>query len=357
MKSSVKKLTAVFTALTAATALVACSSEPTMSAFQNPRPWQASEGEAAYESLGYSVAVYDTKKGATDDKRVLIADGTLGYVLSYSKQDARGGEATLDMKFNVVYNDKAPENDVGATDSITSKTLFRTDSLEALSMQKTVTLGARKNEDESKNKSYSIDADYSKGKATREMYGKTQTLKNLDEKCWDNELMFYLARATGIKKGSTTNFYMTNLFDCFEKKEYTQLTMVAAAKDKLAQLEFDPWIKDYVITKEQEEAEKEEADNGEAAQAKTVENDGEGADDAEASAYTLPCFCVEIAMSVDERGPSHFVYYSERPMEEGGLRHKKVPVKITYAVYQGGKVALQYEYTLTSLSFTRPQSE
>ncbi|MCH5163328.1 MAG: hypothetical protein J1G38_07600 [Clostridiales bacterium] len=351
MNSIVKKLTATLSALAAATALVACSSDPTMSAFQNPRPWQTSEGDVAYEKLDYTVALYDAKKGTSEEKRVKIADGTLSYTLDYGTQTALGGEASLEMNMSVTYNDSAPSKDKGLTDTMTSLTRFRTESLEAIGMDKSVTLAVR--EGEKKNNSYKIAADYAKGKATLEMNGNTKTLKGFAEKCWDNELMYYLARATNIKKSSSTLFHMSNLFDCFQKGEYEELTMVAVAKSKLTQLEFDPWIKDYVITKEQEAAEKEEEKNKVTA-ATAQEGDGAGDGEEQEEPYKLPCFCVEIAMNVDESGPSQFVYYSERPIEDGGLRHKKVPVKMSYTLYNGSKAEVVYEYTLSSLSFVRP---
>ena len=338
-------MTAVVTAFASASALVACTADPAMSAFQNPRPWQ-SEGSAVYEKLDYSVSVYDTKKGATEDKRVLIASGDLGFVLEYGEQTSLGGEATLDMSFSVKYNDNAPEKDIGITDTIVSKTTLRTDSLETLSMQKTVTLGERAGET---NRSYSITAE--NGKATRTMYGNTSTLK-INGKYWDNETMYYLARATDIKKSATTNFYMTGLFDCFEKDEYSQLTMSAAANDSLTKLEFDEWIKDYVITKEQEDAEKEEEKNDQETKA-AKSDEATGGETAEDTPYTVPCYSVAILMATTESGPAHFAYYSERPIEVDGIRHKKVPLKITYAVYDGNSMALYYEYILTSLSFKK----
>lgn len=344
-------MTAVITAVAAATALVACSSDPEMSAFQNPRPWQKAEGDTAYEKLDYSVAIYDTNAGTAKDKRVQIASGTLGFTLQYNEQTAIGGNASLDMAYTVTYNDNAPQKEVGVTDSITSTTLFRTNSLETLSMQKTVSLGKREGEKDGENKSYTITADYSNGKATREMYGKTKKLNIPGGKYWDNEMMYYLARATGIKKNNTTYFKMTNLFDCFEAGEVSELTMMASAQQKFTQLEFDdPWIKDYVITKEQEDAEKEAEKEKEKSKA-AVNADTEG--DTEDEVYKVPCYCVAIVMDADDSGPAHYVYYSERPLEDGGIRHKRVPLKITYTQFKGSKATIHYEYTLSSISFVK----
>lgn len=344
MKSAVRKSIAAVAALLSAGSLVACSTDPSMSPFQNPRPWQAVEGDAAYEKLDYSVAIYDVKKGTAADKREKIADGTLFFTLEYNEQTATGGDASLDMAFSVTYNDKAPKNDAGKTDTITGLTRFRTDSLETISMSKTVSLAEREGE---KNMSYSIVADYSAGKATRSMFGKEKTLKIPGGKYWDNETMYYLARATSIKKNDSTNFTMTNLFECFENDEVDELTMIAAADEKLTQLEFDEWIKPYVITKEQEDAEKE------AQKDKDKEKTATLADAASNEAYKIPCYGVSIVMNVDERGPAQVVYYSERPIEVNGVRHKKVPLKMTYTLFEGSKAVVLYEYTLTGLAFEK----
>lgn len=352
MKSSVKKLTAAITAVAAATALVACSSEPTVSAFQNPRPWQTVKNEQAYEKLDYAVAVYDAKAGTSDDKRIKIADGTLSFTLEYGKQEGTPTDgATLDMALSVTYNDAAPEKDRGKTDAITSTSTILTNSLETLTVEKHVSLAEREGV---KNNSYDISADYGRGTATRTMHGNTKKLKLDEGKYWDNESMYYLARTTNIKKGASTTFYMTNLFDSFERGEVEQLTMAASAESKLTQLPFDEWISPYVITKEQEDAEKEEEKNEQdknKSLSVAAENDGGEADGEQP--YTVPCYRVGIVMAVDERGPDQVVYYCERPIENGGLRHKKVPLKMTYALYTGGKVSIQYEYTLTGLSFVK----
>lgn len=356
MKSYVKKSIAVMTAAAAATALVACTSDPSVSAFQNPRPWQTVKNEQAYEKLDYSAAIYDTKAGTASDKRVKIADGTLSFTLEYGAQTGSPNDsATLDMAMSMTYNDSALQTDRGKTDTIASKTTFLSNSLETLTMDKTVALADR---DGKKNNSYKLSADYAKGRATRTMYGKDKTLKLAEGKYWDNECMYYLARTTGIKKGASTTFYMTNLFDSFQSGEVEELTMAASTADKLARLEFDDWIKPYVITKEQEDAEKEEQKKSSASSASRAETpDGEQTGDGEQTdePYTVPCYHVEIVMTKDERGPAQTVYYSERPIEHNGIRHKKVPLKMTYAVYSGGKIAIMYEYTLTSLSFVKQQ--
>ncbi len=346
------------TAVCAATALVACTSDPTVSEFQNPRPWQTVKNEQAYEKLDYSAAVYDTGAGTAEDKRVKIAEGTASFTLEYGTQTGSPNDgATLDTSMSITYNEAAPQKDRGKTDTVTSSMTLLSNSLETLSMTKTVALADRDGE---RNNSYTLAADYSKGKATRTMHGKDKTLKIPDGKYWDNEFMYYLARTTGIKKGSSTTFYMTNLFDSFQNGEIEELTMAASADGKLTKLEFDDWIKPYVITKEQEDAEKEEQKKDEGG--KTAQNavgalnsdagQTEGGEAVDAP-YTVPCYNVSIIMTKDERGPAQIVYYSERPIEHNGLRHKKVPLKMTYALYENSKIAVLYEYTLTALSFVK----
>ncbi len=321
--------------------LTACN-QPTTVTFDTDRPWH--DGAASYEKLDYSVAVYDTSNGASDDKRILIADGALSYVLQENTRAAGAAIfSELGMDFSVTYNAQAAEANRGKTDTITSKVEFHNDSLASSKMTKTVTLADR---DGAKNNSYTVSADYfGEHKATRDMNGKTKTMNIPQSTFCDNEMMIYLARATKIGKGSKTNFYLCNIFDSFLSGELTNYTMLASADDEFKNVKLGKWIEPLVVTEEEKDDGKDEEKN--------EEQETTQADEPVSDFYELPCYRVNINISADKHGPPYCVYYSSKDIKSDGKTHKKVPVKITYAEYTGTHQVRITEYTLTSLAFEK----
>lgn len=329
----IKKSIGIITAAALALSLSACS-QPTTVSFDSERPWH--DGTASYEKLDYAVAIYDTSKNTSEDKRVLIADGTLSYTLEENtRTQGSSVYSELDTSFSVTYNAAAAEADRGKTDTVTSKVEFHNDSLASSRMTKTVTLADREGAD---NLSYTLDADYfGTHKATRVMNGNTRTINIPQNTYCDNETMIYLARATGISRGSNTNFYLCNIFDSFLNGSLTNYTMSASSNDSFHKVKLGKWIEPLVVVEEE---------NG-----KASETDGEETEPVDY--YELPCYRVNISISAEKHGPPYCVYYSSKEIEHAGKKHKKVPVKITYAEYSGTTQVRITEYTLTSLSFEK----
>lgn len=320
-KSIVKRISALLAAGTAF-ALSGCAVGITVN-FGADRPWHS--GEASYEQLNYTVSVYDTTPGDTADKRVKIAEGALVYSLTENtRSEGAVNYATLDMAFDLTYNDAAPEEDRGKTDTIESSVEFQTDSLVTSKMNKTVSLAQR---GEKTNLSYTLSADYfGSHVATRVMTGKSPqesaTLDIPSGTYYDNETMFYVARATDLKKGSSTQFYMTGLFDCFIAGEFEQGVMAATVDSETALLDLGSGMRAYGGTDE----------NG-----------------------YVPCMRTSILMNKQQRGPAYYVYYSEKPFQKDGISHSKMPVTITYSQYAAGKMTRITEYVLSDFSFVKPQ--
>lgn len=323
MKNSTKKIAAIVSTA-AAFALTGCATGITVT-FETERPWHS--GELSYEQLDYAVSIYDYENGA-DSERTLVADGTLGFTLNEKRADAATvGYTSLDMAFSVTYNNSAAEADRGKTDTITSSTEFQTDSLVTSTMTKTVALADRENVT---NLSYTVTADYFGEKKTTRTYTATNETASLDiptGSYYDNEMMFFLARATAISEGSSVYFTMTAPFDAFINNKLQVLNMVVATKAETAAIDVGDFVSGYGV------------------EATTAE-DG-------AVSYPVKCYETSISKSATKSGPPYVVYYSATPFTIGGKEHKKIPVKISYTEYNGNKVRRVTEYTLTGCAFDR----
>ncbi len=312
----------------AAFALSGCATPVTVS-FEDERPWHS--GEYSYEMLSYDVNIYDASNGTEADKRVKIASGSLSYTLDETRpEDSAIAYTVLDADFSVTYNDSAPDADKGKTDTIKSTTEFQTDSLVTKKMNKTVSLAARDGKDDL---SYTLEADYfGAQKATRVMTatGEKSDLDIPNGSYYDNETMFFLARATVIGKNVTTNFYMTSLFDCFVSNKFEALPMIARGAADSVSVDVGDWVSAFGVAQAT-------ADDG------TV-------------SYPVSCLNVTVMKNVKKSGPAYTVYYSENAFTQNEKKHAKIPVKIEYSEYSGSKVKRVTEYTLNGCSFERPQS-
>lgn len=286
MRKSIHTKIAALVAAASALALTGCSTEPQESAFDNPLPWQdgASVVSGAYEKLEYSAAVYDTSAGS-DDARVKIADGTLVYTL-----DESDGYIHLSMTCNYVYNDSAPEKDRGKTDNIASKVEFEKNSFAVRRMEKTVDIADRADE---VNRSYTVTADYYDAhKATYALTraeGATQhTLKLPKNTCRDNEMMFFVARAQGLGKGTSTNFKMVNIFDSFANGKLTEYSMLVSCAEAKTAVDIGDWVKDRGVA------------------AVTDEATGN-------VTYPVSCHNASIMINATHHGPPYVVLYSDAP--------------------------------------------
>lgn len=318
-------------ALCALTALSACACSTTQpeSTFDSPRPWHddikiALDG--SYEKLDYSVAVYDTTGGVTDDKRVKIADGSMTFTLS---EPVSGDFTTLDMSFSVTYAADAPAPDAGLTDTITSRVLFSTNSLAAKEMQKTVTLADRDGKD---NLSYELSADYfGTHEATMRFTasdGEPRTLKLSEDTCHDNEMMFMLARAQTLATEASTMFRAVNIFDSFANGKLTEYTMIATSAAELVTVDIGDWVKDFGV------------------EPVTDEQTGE-------TTYPVTCYNTSIGINAERHGPPYVVNYTEKPFVRGEKSHAKLPIRIGYSQYENSRGYRYTEYTLTACTFDR----
>ncbi len=326
MKKSIKKVLCLTSALSVF-ALAACSTIPPSPTFDSTLPWH-DEGKsgASYEKLDFDAAIYNTRNGSADDVRVKIAEGSLCFELTEdSRTDGDKRYSSLDMNFSVTYNDSAPEADRGKTDTISSITEFATISLVTSKMHKQVSLADREGV---QNLSYTIDADYfDSHRATINRRDTSSSLSIPSGTYYDNETMFYLARATALGKGASTSFYMNSLFDCFLNGEFSSLTMATSTDGSLNTVNIGDWVKEFGI---------------------------EGVtDDNNVTTYPVSCYNTQIGMNADKPGPPYFVLYSEKPFVSGEKKHNKVPVFISYSEYERGKVVRVTEYTLSGCSFDK----
>ena len=312
-------------AAASALSFVACSAEVAESSFDSPLPWHASE--ASYEKLDYTVAVYNTEKGVTDDKRVIVGDGTLSFTL---EEGAQNGYTALSMEFSVTYrNEDAAGEDKGLTDTIRSTVYFEPNSLTASSVNKEVVLATRKGKT---NLSYTITADYFEThKATFKYTAqdgakeKTRTLPR--DAVRDNEMMFFLARAQEIGKGSSTTFQMVNLYDTFNSGELAEYRMVVNGTAE-SKMDIGDFVKDFGI------------------EAVTDEESGK-------TSYPVTCITTSLSINAEKHGPSYTVLYAKDAFLQGEAKHNKIPVKIEYSSYNGLDPYRMTTYTLRACSITK----
>lgn len=309
--------------------MCACSPQITVS-FDAIRPWRA-EGEVkGYERLNYDVCVYDTTNGVAHDKRVQIASGSLVFVL-----DEDGGErdnvsySYIETSIEYNYNSSAPEQDRGLTDKISSRVEFATNSLDTSYAEKTVDLARRGDAD---NLSYTLTADYfgkheAKFKYTKQENAEERTISIPNGTYNDNEMMYFLARATTLADGASSNFYMTNIFEAFSTGKLTKYTMQAQVTGTSV-LDFGGKSAEWGV------------------EAVT--------DDAGNVSYPMACLYTSIIPSIERHGPPHFAFYSAKPLKDGDKAHSKVPVKFIFNEYAGTALARTTEYTLQSFSFKKP---
>lgn len=322
-----KKLLSV-AAVGAAISLTACSTPASVS-FKSPRPWQDGTG-SSYEKLEYAVTVYNTENGSGEAERVAIASGKLGYTLEENtRADGAVKYSSLAMAFDLTYNQDAPEKDRGKTDKITSSLEFQTDSLAASTMEKSVELAPR---DDLQNLSYKVTADYfNEHSATRIMTGidgaAEERMSISSGTFYDNEAMYYLARATDIDTGASPNFYMTNIFDSFVKGGVTTYTMVASCAGDTVDINIGDWVYGYGV-------EPTTAENGDVS-------------------YPVKCIKTSIAISDAKQGPANVVYYSASPFKKDDVSHGNIPVMMTYDQYTGSALTRVTEYKLVSCAFAR----
>lgn len=310
------------TALAAVTAFsfVACSAATPESGFDNPLPW------GAYEKLEYDVAVYDTYADPSEEGRKRIASGDLCYVL---EQGIEGGYTRLDMDLSMTYDsDKDVAGaDAGCTDTITCRTLFEPMSLNTKSMTREVSLANRENVT---NLSYKIEADYFGTHSATLLYtareGATPSSMRLPmDPCHDNETMFFVARAQGIGGDSSTYFYMVNLFDCFLKGEVAKYGI--SVRGTATTVNLGEWVKDFGV------------------EGVTNEETGE-------VTYPIAATSASLVINEDNHGPAYYVTYSNVAFKNGDEEHKKIPLKIDYTQYSGGRSYRKMVYTLKACSFS-----
>ena len=334
MKNAMKRKCAVLLTAVMIPTLAACQNTITES-FDTRLPWIDDKAEsvvASYEKLVYSVNIFDTSKGAGDDVRVNIASGEL--VLELAEQ-ANRRFTDLTSSFTVTYNGNAAEADRGLTDTVTSEVTFQTNSLFTSTMKKTVALAPREGKTDM---SYTVEADYFEAhKAKKYPVGKPDEAVEMEIPTYgtyhDNEMMFYLARATSLAAEGSSPFFMTNIFDSFLYGEFTNYTMTASCAKELVTLYMDDWVKDLGV-------------------------EGATTDDGK-TVYPVSCYNVSVGISAEKHGPPYNIQYTEKPFVTGSdeagdkKEHNKIPVSMAYPEYTGSTLARITEYKLTSCAFEK----
>lgn len=312
--------------------LGACTQAPVVT-FDEVKPWH--DSATSYERLVFDTVIYDT---SDENSYVTIATGKLTFELTENYETTADGVpyTKIEMTSTVTYNNSAPEKDRGLTDTVTSFVDFQTSGLAARKSEKTVALADRAGVE---NLSYTVTADYfGTHIATRTMLasGETKTLE-LEQRgsgYSDNEMLFYLARATKIGAGTQTTFNAVNLFDSFTGKKPKLVNYsfkVSASKDPSV-LVFDAdkaWVTGFGA---------EPAEN----------EDGK-------ITYSVPCYYTAIALNATKSGQPYVVHYSQNPYTvgegENAKSHGKIPMKIGFNEYTGTSRTRLTEHTLTEISF------
>ena len=334
MKNATKKVTAAVCA--ASVALLGACTPTVKVVFDEVKPWH--DSAASYERLVFDTAIYDT---TDENSHVTIATGKLTFELTENFETTAEGVpyTKIEMTSTVTYNDSAPEKDRGLTDTISSYVDFQSSGLAARRSEKNVTLADRAGVE---NLSYTVTADYfGTHTATRKMLasGEEKSL-NIEQRgsgYYDNEMLFYLARATKMGAGSQASFSAVNLFDSFIGKKpklvnYSFAVNTSKSPSVIVFADDDKnWVKNFGV-------EPVTSDDG------TV-------------TYPVPCYFTSIALSATKAGQPYVVHFSQNPFkqgEEGSEKsHGKIPMKISYSEYTETTRTRFTEYTLTELSFEK----
>ena len=164
----------------------------------------------SYSGTGYEKSVFDVVR--KDDKGNVLGSGTLTLTLDKDEQysTTSSSYSSLVCEFSFTQND--------ITDTITSKAVFDNKSVYTVYSEKTVDLQS------DKSKSYKFTCDYLNDNKVTYYIGGSETPVTLSTESmlsaysgavYDNESLYYVARAFNADSQQMGNFALTNLYDCY----------------------------------------------------------------------------------------------------------------------------------------------
>ena len=168
----------------------------------NPQSWSTT----GYEQSKYAVE----KKNANGD---ILGTGSL--IITIDVDEERTNASLSNTKYSIVTTSFSfTEN--GVTDTVVSSASFIDYSMFCVYSEKTATYGGNR-----ANKSYSFTCDYENEKKavikTGANFENTTTLstQELGAGVYDNETLYYLARAFNLDEQTYGNFLLTNVYDSY----------------------------------------------------------------------------------------------------------------------------------------------
>lgn len=253
-----KKFVALFISILMLFSIAACDAPALIVDLVKDKGWDT---VYKYEKSTYEIKKYTRKKvGDVDTNDVCIAEGMVTMTIEKDfKTENDSSFSRLVTDYIVKYNDvpeaieKLKDNtgkpydrdNRGKTDTMKSEVIFYTDGLIPSRSEKTFNLEVRENEKE--NLSYSYTADYKAGSATIIMDGKESTLPISGVNVFDNEQIFIVARAL---KGNAGNFYLSNIYSCFDSGAYFKHPMAVTNDNAKTPLEVGENLNKYLTARE-----------------------------------------------------------------------------------------------------------
>lgn len=331
-----KKFKSVFCAAAAvimgAAALTGCTGNAVEVSFDSPYPWSGS----GYEKATYSITVYahDDKGEKTD----VIATGT--YITEIidnavtSSSNIKYGR--VNNSVTITYNDKAPEVDRGKTDTINAYAIFNMNGM--VTRESYREYNVEKRDGATELFSYVCEMDYFAGKGT---YTTFETVDGEEREVkselsfpsgvyYDNEQLYYLARAQGIDVGATKAFFMTSPLNSLHSKKITTYTMSVSAASSLVNRKSE--LATYPYVRPEEPAE------------------GVAEDE-------TPCYATTLAISGTNPGAPTFLYFSTYDAAIDGKTNKKVLEYFYNQTFNGTVLATETQYQLKDIVFTRSSAD
>lgn len=235
-----KLFTIIIACLSVAIICCGCAGNTPQTNFDKPFPWIAHfiESEFKSETVTYKVIKYHVD-GVTDPGiPVTEEDSYMTYTIT---QDTENWQFKLTMDFQIVYKEDSAyltgdfQKLSGATDTIHSESVFRADTLAAVSSYKEVNL------ESAFENSYSYTVNYTEGKATFSNYLDMPTAKPTKELYFDgkhsyidNEYMFYYVRAIReVGPSLSATFDIIDWYACFMNDKVSTTPIAARYQENV----------------------------------------------------------------------------------------------------------------------------
>lgn len=331
-----RKLKAFFCSAAAvmasAVALTGCTGSAIVVSLDNPYPWSGS----GYEKATYSVTIYNhNEKG---EKKDIFATGEyVTEIIDNAETSASNIKyGRVNNSLTLHYNENADEVDRGKTDTINAYAIYNMNGM--VTRESYREYNVEKRDGATELFSYVCEMNYFAGRGTFKTYkSEDDTVKEevselsfTSDTYYDNEQLYYLARAQALGAGASQNFFLTSPLNSFSANKITTYTMSSITASSLENRKSGLSVYPYVLPEEPDEA--------------------VGADE-------TPCYAVTLSIgNSTTSGPPTFMYFSTYDATIDGKTNKKVLEYFYTQSFNGTVVATETQFQLKDIIFTQAEA-